>query len=79
MRTSVSIPDDVFRRVEHLARQRKVSRSQVYTAALIGMLEAEAKDELTRAYDVAFADHRSDRFTNATAPAALASIQWSHE
>jgi predicted transcriptional regulator len=34
-------PDDVFRRVERLARQRKVSRSQLYTAALIRRLEAE--------------------------------------
>ena len=65
MKTSVSIPDDVFRRVERLAKQRKVSRSQVYTAALIGMLEAESKDELTRAYDAAFADDRPDRFTDA--------------
>jgi metal-responsive CopG/Arc/MetJ family transcriptional regulator len=79
VKTSVSIPDDVFRRVERLAKQRKVSRSQAYTAALIGMLEAEAKDELTRAYDAAFADHRSDRFTHAAARAALASAQWSHE
>jgi predicted transcriptional regulator len=41
VKTAVSIPDDVFRRVERLAKQRKVSRSQLYTAALIRLLEAE--------------------------------------
>lgn len=76
MKAAVSIPDDVFRRVERLAKQRKVSRSQLYTAALIRLLEAEAKDELTRAYDAAFADHRPDRFTDDARRAALADIQW---
>ena len=75
----MSIPDDVFRRVERLAKQRMVSRSQLYTAALIGLLEADATDELTRAYDAAFADDRPDRVTNAAARAALAGVQWSHE
>lgn len=79
MKTAVSIPDDVFRRVERLAKQRKVSRSQLYTAALIRVLEAEAKDELTQAYDAAFADHRSDRFTDDAGRAALADVQWSDE
>lgn len=79
MKTAISIPDDVFRRAERLAKRRKVSRSQLYTAALIRMLEAEPKDELTRAYDAAFADDRPDRFTNAAARAALASVEWSDE
>lgn len=74
MKTSVSIPDDVFRRAERLAKRRKVSRSQLYTAALIRLLEAEPQDELTRAYDAAFADHRRDRFIDAIARAALGSV-----
>lgn len=76
VKTVVAIPDDVFRRVDRLAKQRKVSRSQLFTAALIRLLEAEAKDELTRAYDAAFADDRRDRFTDATARAALAGVEW---
>lgn len=76
---SISIPDDVFRRAERLAKRRKVSRSQLYTAALVQMLEAEPKDELTRAYDSAFADDTLDPFTSETARAVLAGIEWSDE
>lgn len=79
MKTAVSIPDDLFRRVERLAKRRKVSRSQLYTAALIRLLEAESQDKLTRAYDAAFAEDRADRFTDATARATLGSVQWSEE
>ena len=79
MKTAVSIPDDVFRRAERLAKQRKVSRSQLYTSALVRMLEAEPKDELTRAYDSAFADEAADPFTTDAARAVLASIEWSDE
>jgi predicted transcriptional regulator len=79
VKTAISIPDEVFRRAERLAKRRKVSRSQLYTTALIRMLEAEPKDELTRAYDAAFADDRSDRFTNAAARAALASVERADE
>lgn len=79
MKTAISIPDDVFRRAERLAKQRKVSRSQLYTAALVQLLQAEPKDALTRAYDAAFSDDRSDRFVNDAARAVLADIEWSEE
>jgi predicted transcriptional regulator len=79
VKTAISIPDDVFRRAELLAKRRKVSRSQLYTAALIQMLEAEPKDELTRAYDAAFADDQPDRFTSTAARAALSAVEWSDE
>lgn len=79
MKTAISIPDDVFRRAERLAKRRKVSRSQLYTAALVQMLEAEPKDEVTRAYDSAFSDDTLDPFTRETARAVLAGIEWSDE
>lgn len=79
MKTAISIPDEVFRRAERLAKKRKVSRSQLYTSALVQMLDAEPKDELTRAYDSAFADDTSDPFTHEAARAVLAGIEWSDE
>ena len=79
VKTAISIPDEVFRRAERLAKQRKVSRSQLYTSALVQMLEAERKDELTRAYDAAFAEDSPDQLANAAARAALASVEWSDE
>jgi predicted transcriptional regulator len=79
VKTAISIPDDVFRRAERLAKQRKVSRSQLYTTALVQMLQAEPKDELTRAYDSAFADDTPDPFTREAARTVLAGIEWSDE
>jgi len=75
MRTEVSIPDDVFRRAEQLAKKRGTSRSQLYTFALVRLLEAESQDELTRAYDSAFDDDTPDPFTSQAARAVLASIE----
>ena len=49
MRTSISIPDDIFERAERLASQRRQSRSEVYAAALDEYLARHAQDEVTDA------------------------------
>ena len=51
MKTTVSIPDDVFDRVERLARGTGRSRSEVYSAALIEYIARHAPDEITDALD----------------------------
>lgn len=79
MKTAVSIPDDVFRRAERLAKQRKLSRSELYTAALVRMLEAEPKEDVTRAYDSAFDDGPRDSLIDAAARRFLADIEWTEE
>lgn len=79
MKTAISIPDDVFEKAERLAKKRKVSRSQLYTAALVRLLEADPKDDVTRAYDSAFDDNRSDSFVDTTARATLLGVDWSEE
>lgn len=79
MKTAISIPDDVFRRAERLAKRRKVSRSELYTAALIRLLEAEPKEDVTRAYDSAFADDHSDPVIDAAARRLLTDIEWNEE
>ena len=78
MKTAVSIPDKVFRRAERLAKQRRVSRSKLYTHALVQLLKAEPKDDLTRAYDSAFADDTPDPFKS-EARTVLACVEWSDE
>lgn len=83
MKTAISIPDDVFRRAERFAKRRKLSRSELYTAALLRMLEAEPKEDLTRAYDSAFdddrRDDRGDAFVDAAARSLLMDIEWTEE
>ena len=79
MKTAISIPDDVFRRAERFAKRRKLSRSELYTVALVRMLDAEPKDDVTRAYDSAFDDDESDSFVATTARQILTNVEWSEE
>jgi len=79
MKTAISIPDDVFRRAERLAKRRKLSRSELYTAALVRMLEAEPKEDVTRAYDSAFDDDQRDPLVDTTARSLLSRIEWDEE
>lgn len=39
MKTAISIPDPVFQQAETFARKQKMSRSELYTAALTAYLE----------------------------------------
>ena len=51
MKTAVSIPDEVFDKVERLAREAGRSRSEVYSAALLEYIARHAPDEITDATD----------------------------
>lgn len=51
MKTAVSIPNDVFRKAERLARRAGRSRSEVYSAALVEYVARHAPDEVTAAMD----------------------------
>lgn len=47
MKTAVSIPDEVFEKVEKLARRARKSRSEVFSAALREYVARHAPDEVT--------------------------------
>ena len=49
MKIAVSIPDDVFAKVERFARRAKRSRSEVFSAALCEYIARHAPDEVTDA------------------------------
>ena len=49
MKTAVSIPDEVFKKVERLAHRTRKSRSQVYSAALKEYVARHTPDEVTEA------------------------------
>lgn len=51
MKTAVSIPDEVFEKVERLARRVRRSRSDVFSAALREYVARHAPDEVTEAMD----------------------------
>jgi metal-responsive CopG/Arc/MetJ family transcriptional regulator len=49
VKTAVSIPDEVFMKVERLARRARRSRSEVFSAALKEYVARHAPDEVTEA------------------------------
>lgn len=78
MKTAVSIPDEVFQKVERLARRGGRSRSEVFSAALIEYVARHAPDEVTDAMNRVCADvgDQSDAFVRTAGRRALKSIEW---
>ena len=78
MKTAVSIPDDIFERVERLAERERRSRIEVYAAALREYVARHAHDEVTdtmnRVCDEVGDDH--DAFLDAAARRVLDRTEW---
>jgi metal-responsive CopG/Arc/MetJ family transcriptional regulator len=47
MKTAVSVPDEIFKKVERLARRTRKSRSHVFSAALREYVARHSPDEVT--------------------------------
>jgi metal-responsive CopG/Arc/MetJ family transcriptional regulator len=54
MKTAISVPDEVFREVEKVAKERKSSRSEVVVAALREFLERRKSGDLLKALNEAY-------------------------
>ena len=81
MKTAVSVPDDLFKRVDRLARGSGRSRSEVYAAALREYVSRHAPDEITQRLDSVLANLQddapaSDGFRQAAARRVLESTEW---
>jgi len=77
MKTAVSIPDDVFDRAEQLARERNVSRSQLYADAL--RLLVATDERVTEQLDAVHGDavpSEVDRAVDTVARRVLADADW---
>jgi predicted transcriptional regulator len=48
MKTAVSVPDDLFKRADRLARRQRKSRSRLYSEALGEYVARHDPDEITR-------------------------------
>jgi metal-responsive CopG/Arc/MetJ family transcriptional regulator len=49
MKTAVSLPDDIFRQAERLARRLKKSRSQLYREAVAEYIARHEPEQITEA------------------------------
>src|SRR5437762_274402 len=78
MKTAVSIPDDVFEKVERLARRGKRSRSEVFSSALREYVARHAPDEVTEAMDRVCADvgNQEDTFVSVAGRHVLENTEW---
>jgi antitoxin MazE6 len=78
MKTAVSIPDEVFEKVERLARRAGRSRSEVFSAALSEYVARHAPDEVTDAMDrvIANVGDQQDAFISAAARQVLENTEW---
>jgi metal-responsive CopG/Arc/MetJ family transcriptional regulator len=78
MKTAVSIPDEVFEKVERLARRARRSRSEVYSAALREYVARHAPDEVTEAMDrvCASVDATPDDFIAKSGRRVLERSEW---
>ena len=78
MKTAVSIPDDIFRGAERLARRTKKSRSRLVSDALREYLARHSVDELTEAMDQVCAEVEGtkDGFVSASARRILERTEW---
>ena len=78
MKTAVSIPDDVFKGAERLARRTRKSRSQLFSDALREYVARHAADELTEAMDAVCTDVQpaKDHFVSRAAARVLEKVEW---
>jgi predicted transcriptional regulator len=78
MKTAVSIPDDVFEKVERFARRARRSRSAVFSAALQEYVARHGADEVTDAMDRVCAEvtDQPDPFISSAARRVLERSQW---
>ncbi|BBH18158.1 antitoxin MazE6 [Nocardioides baekrokdamisoli] len=64
MKTAISVPDEIFERVERMAKRHGINRSQFYSQAAeryASELEAnDLKDAINAAVDIAYPDMSVD-------------------
>jgi metal-responsive CopG/Arc/MetJ family transcriptional regulator len=78
MKTAVSIPDEVFEKVERLARRSRKSRSEVFSAALREYVARHAPDEITESINEVCdkIGNQRDTFVRTAAQRVLEKIEW---
>ena len=78
MKTALSIPDDVFKQGERLARRLHTSRSQLYARALADFVVQHDDDEITSSMDnvVREVGTDADEFTRRAASQTLRRVEW---
>jgi metal-responsive CopG/Arc/MetJ family transcriptional regulator len=59
VKTAVSLPDELFKRAESVARRLELSRSELYAKAIREYLDREKGDEITERLNRVYSRHRA--------------------
>lgn len=59
MKTAVSIPNELFKRAEQVAKKARFSRSELYAKALQQFIEGVQARQITQALDEVYSSSRS--------------------
>ena len=78
MKTAISLPDDIFKLAERLARHTGKSRSRLFTDALREYVARHAPDRVTEAMDRVCAElgDQKDTFVASAARRVLKRTEW---
>jgi metal-responsive CopG/Arc/MetJ family transcriptional regulator len=78
MKTAISLPDEVFRDADRLAKRLKKSRSNLYTEAVAEYVARHEPEAVTEALNQVAKklDTRPDRFASAAARRVLEGSKW---
>jgi metal-responsive CopG/Arc/MetJ family transcriptional regulator len=78
MKTAISIPDDVFKGAERLARRTKKSRSQLFSDAVKEYIARHSPEDVTEAMDRVCAELgcSADKFVSVAARRTLERSEW---
>lgn len=60
MKTAISIPDELFKEVDKLAKENKISRSQIFCAAVEAYLKKINSLKLLEALNTAYTDGETE-------------------
>lgn len=79
MKTAVSLPDEVFERAERAAKRLGLSRSELFTRAIVTYLSIRTDESITSSYDAAFGENSesaADAFRRKATQRALLAVEW---
>jgi metal-responsive CopG/Arc/MetJ family transcriptional regulator len=78
MKTAISMPDSVFKTAERFARQRKLSRSALFTQAVKEFLQRRNSEAVTEQLNQIYAaeESRLDSVAGALQMISLAPEKW---
>ncbi|MCG3183987.1 MAG: hypothetical protein ICCCNLDF_02099 [Planctomycetes bacterium] len=78
MKVAVSIPDELFKQAERLAKKLKKSRSKLYAMAVAEYLARQREAEITESVNRALAevDNQADPFVEAAVDEVMRNLEW---